>query len=174
MALRYAILGSLGLEPGSGYDLVKRFDKTLNFVWWASQGAVYTELGKLQAEGLVEPHETGPRGRQSYAVTAAGQAALRDWLRSPPARQPRDELILRVFSLWLLEPDDAAAYLDELAAGHRERLAEYESRLGPAPDPADRRRVVDRIALNAGIANERAMLAWAEESAATLRAGGGS
>ena len=78
-----------------------------------------------------------------------------------------------MFSLWLLEPDDAAAYLDELAAGHRERLAEYESRLGPAPDPSDRRRVVDRIALNAGIANERAMLAWAEESAATLRAPGG-
>jgi hypothetical protein len=30
---------------------------------------------------------------------------------------------------------------------------------------------MDRIALNAGIANERAMLAWAEESAAMLRSG---
>ncbi len=171
MSLRFAILGALALEPASGYDLVRRFDKTLNFVWWASQGAVYTELGRLQDEGLVAPHEAGARGRQSYAVTGAGTAALRDWLRAPPSRRPRDELVLRVFSLWLLEPDDAAAYLDELASGHRSRLAEYESRAGRDPDPADRRAVMDRIALNAGLANERAMLVWAEESAATLRSG---
>ncbi|RYP83130.1 PadR family transcriptional regulator [Nocardioides guangzhouensis] len=175
MSLRFAILGSLAVQPASGYDLVKRFDKTLNFVWWASHGAVYTELGKLQADGFVEPHETGPRGRQSFAISDAGQDALREWLRTPAVRHARDDLILRVFSLWLLDDDAAAAYLDDLATEFRGRLAEYESRVRdePAPDSGTdgRAHAFDQLALSAGIAHERTMLAWAEDAARQVRAG---
>jgi DNA-binding PadR family transcriptional regulator len=171
MSLRFAIIGSLAVEPGSGYDLVKRFDKTLNFVWWASHGAVYTELNKLQSDGLVAPHETGPRGRQSFAVSHDGDDALREWLRTPAVRHVRDDLILRVFSLWLLDDASAAAYLDGLAAEFRDRLAEYESRVREEPGPGTSERVhaFDQLALSAGIAHERALLAWAEDAADQVR-----
>lgn len=174
MSLRFAILGSLGVQPASGYDLVKRFDKTLNFVWWASHGAVYTELNKLQAEGLVAPdEEAGPRGRQSFTLTAEGEAALREWLGTPTVRHARNDLILRVFSLWLLDSEDAARYLDGLAEEFRGRLEEYESRMRAVPVPGRAADVhaFDQLALSAGIAHERAMLAWAEEAARQVRAG---
>jgi PadR family transcriptional regulator AphA len=172
MALRFAILGALSQAPASGYDLVRQFDKKLNFVWWASQGAIYGELPRMQAEGLIAPYSSGPRGRQSYEITTAGRTALQDWLRATPERRPRDDLVLRIFSLWLLPPDDAADYLDGLADQYREQLSEYRRRQGDRPasvDAEDRARLFDDIALAAGVAHESAMLQWAEESAERLR-----
>lgn len=164
------MLGSLAKEPASGYDLVQRFDNKLNFVWWASHGAVYTELQKLEEDGLIASSDEGARGRVEYAVTAAGRDAIRQWLRSPVARRPKDELILRIFHLWLLEPSDAADFLEALAVEYRSRLELYESRAESAPsDPADGPAFFDTIALRAGIHHERAMLTWAEEAAETIR-----
>jgi PadR family transcriptional regulator, regulatory protein AphA len=168
------MLGSLAKEPASGYDLVRRFDTKLNFVWWASHGAVYTELQKLEAEGLITSSDEGARGRIEYAVTEAGHDAVRAWLTSPVARRPKDELILRIFHLWLLEPADAADFLDGLATEYRDRLALYESRAASAAaDPSAGPAFFDAIALRAGIHHERAMLAWAEEAAAAIRASRG-
>jgi len=170
MALRFAILGALAHHPRSGYDLVRQFDRKLNFVWWASHGAVYTELQKLEGAGLVAAGESGSRRRTEYAVTEAGLAALREWLASPAARRPRDEMVLRVFQLWLVDPEEAARYLDDVAAAHAERLREYERRAADVElDPDRPAAFYDLIALRAGIANERSVLAWARESAADVR-----
>jgi len=170
MALRYAILGALAHRPSSGYDLVKQFDHTFNFVWWASHGAVYTELQKLEKDGYVEARQNGSRGRLEYHPTGAGLEAVRDWLREPPARRPRDETVLRVFQLWLLDPEDAASYLDRVAAAHDERLREYEAREERAElDPDRSAAFYNLLALRAGIANERANSAWARDSAADVR-----
>lgn len=171
MSLRHAILGSLAKAPASGYDLLKRFDRTLNHIWWASHGAVYTELQRLEQEGLVHASGSGTRGRVEHTPTEAGLQAMVDWLGSAPARRPRDELMLRVFSLWLLPWRDAAAFFDGLAATYADRLAEYERRAaadGP-PDPARPAAFYDAIALRAGVAHERAMMEWAREAAATVR-----
>lgn len=172
MSLRYAILGTLAVEPASGYDLVRRFDAKLNFVWWASHGAVYTELAKLQSEGLIVQSEGGGRNRVLNSVTPSGMAALRDWLGSEPSRRPRDELMLRVFSQWVNEGDAAAAFFESLADSYRRRLGEYESRAQQRPSlgDLDGAALYDGIALNAGIAHERAMLSWAEQSAQLVRA----
>ncbi|MDT0184975.1 PadR family transcriptional regulator [Microbacterium sp. ARD31] len=170
MALRFAILGALAHKPSSGYDLVKQFDQTFNYVWWASHGAVYTELQKLERDGLVEPGESGSRGRIQYRVTDTGVRALQDWLRAPAARKPRDEMVLRVFQLWLLDPEEAADYLDGLADAHAERLAEYERREAVAElDPDRPAAFYNLLALRAGIATEKAVGAWARESAAEVR-----
>ena len=169
MSLRYAILGSLAEKPASGYDMVKHFSATLNNVWWASQGAIYTELGKLQREELISIHELGPRGRQTYQLTSAGLNAVRDWLRSDVSRQPRDEMILRVFSLWLLPSDEAADYLDRLAESYQRRLDHYETLVPAGPDELTGRELFDWISLQAGIANETAMRDWARAGADRVR-----
>jgi PadR family transcriptional regulator AphA len=170
MALRFAILGALAHRPSSGYDLVKQFDQTFNYVWWASHGAVYTELQKLETDGYVESSQSGSRGRLEYQATAAGLDALRDWVHEPPARRPRDETVLRVFQLWLLDPEDAATYLDGVAEAHDARLRVYEEREERAElDPRRPAAFYNLLALRAGIANERANSAWARESAADVR-----
>jgi DNA-binding PadR family transcriptional regulator len=173
MSLRFAILGALVHGPASGYDLVRRFDQKLNFVWWASQAAIYGELPRMLTEDLIRPEaQVGRRGRQLYAITTTGESALRSWLRSVPARQPRDEMMLRVFSLGQLAPEEAASYLDDLAEQYRTRLEEYRRRARTSTEPdaaVDEAEVLDRIALDAGIAHEDAMLRWAQQSAARLR-----
>ena len=42
-----AALGLLAQEPGSGYDLLKHFEKSMANVWPATQSQLYGELNKL-------------------------------------------------------------------------------------------------------------------------------
>ncbi|MGB0972936.1 MAG: PadR family transcriptional regulator, partial [Mycobacterium sp.] len=41
MSLRFATLGLLAQRPGSGYDLLKRFEKSMANVWPATQSQLY-------------------------------------------------------------------------------------------------------------------------------------
>ena len=54
MSLRIAALGLLAQQPGSGYDLLKHFEKSMANVWPATQSQLYGELNKLADAGLIE------------------------------------------------------------------------------------------------------------------------
>ena len=60
-------LGLLAQHPGSGYDLLKQFEKSMANVWPATQSQLYGELNKLADGGLIEVTAVGPRGRKEYA-----------------------------------------------------------------------------------------------------------
>ncbi|WP_024935208.1 MULTISPECIES: PadR family transcriptional regulator [Actinomadura] len=123
MSLRHAVLGLIAeMDGASGYDLLKVFEISLGNVWPARQSQLYGELGKLADAGLIEVAEEGPRGRKAYRITEAGRAELHDWLVNVPAKVGRrDEALLRVFFLGLVEPDEAQRYLRR----HKEGLGEY-------------------------------------------------
>jgi PadR family transcriptional regulator, regulatory protein AphA len=127
MSLRHAVLGLIAeMDGASGYDLLKRFEISLGNVWPARQSQLYGELGKLADAGLIEVAEEGPRGRKAYRITGDGRAELHDWLVNVlPKVNRRDEALLRVFFLGLVEPDEAEGYL----RGHMEGLGEYLDRL---------------------------------------------
>ncbi|MBF6333255.1 PadR family transcriptional regulator [Nocardia transvalensis] len=129
MSLRHGVLGLLAeLDRASGYDLLKMFDVSLAGVWPATQSQLYTELGKLTAEGLIEVVAEGARGRKEYQLTEAGREELQHWLTEVPPRRPqRDEALLRVFFLGQLEPDQARRYLLDGAAYLSGRLEELEA-----------------------------------------------
>ena len=108
MSLRFATLGLLAQRPGSGYDLLKRFEKSMANVWPATQSQLYGELNKLADAGLIEVTEIGPRGRKEYRVTDSGRAELTRWIGDsqddPPMRRPD---VLRIFLLGELPADEA-------------------------------------------------------------------
>ncbi|HEX3468484.1 MAG TPA: PadR family transcriptional regulator, partial [Candidatus Elarobacter sp.] len=79
--LGHALLGLLSAEPRTGYDLTAAFDLSLANVWSARHSQIYPELAKLQAAGLIEQTEAGPRGSKRYAATADGRAAVVRWLQ---------------------------------------------------------------------------------------------
>ena len=111
VSLRIAALGLLAQEPGSGYDLLKQFEKSMANVWPATQSQLYGELNKLADAGLIEVSDIGPRGRKEYRITEAGRAELRRWVTSPDDDPPfRSAGLLRVFLLGELPPDDARRY----------------------------------------------------------------
>jgi DNA-binding PadR family transcriptional regulator len=106
----------LAQHPGSGYDLLKRFEKSMANVWPATQSQLYGELNKLAASGLIEVSDVGPRGRKEYRVTDAGRAELVRWITNPqddPASRRPD--LLRVFLLDEIPVEDARTYVTAFA-----------------------------------------------------------
>src|SRR5882757_102796 len=111
-------------HPGSGYDLLKRFEKSMANVWPATQSQLYGELNKLAASGLIEVADIGPRGRKEYRVTDAGRAELARWIVDPQDDPPyRSAPLLRVFLLSEVPPEQAREYMAAYAARADDELA---------------------------------------------------
>lgn len=128
MSLRIAALGLLAQHPGSGYDLLKRFEKSMANVWPATQSQLYGELNKLAAAGLIEVTDVGPRNRKEYRVTDAGRAELVRWVTNPQDDPPtRSAELLRVFLLGELSAEDAHKHLTSMADHARSELARLEA-----------------------------------------------
>lgn len=136
-----AALGLLAQHPGSGYDLLKRFEKSMANVWPATQSQLYGELNKLAHTGLIEVSAIGPRGRKEYRITPAGRTELKRWITNPADDPPeRSAGLLRLFLLGELPRDQALAHLTAMAT-HADaevaRLKELEASI-PWPDADDR------------------------------------
>ncbi|MGW7607037.1 PadR family transcriptional regulator [Streptomyces sp. NPDC054766] len=169
MSLRHALLGLLSERPASGYDLLKLFETSLATAWPATQSQIYTELTKLAGTGLITVAAEGPRGRKEYALTDEGLAELRHWLtETKPQRNTRSDILLRVFFLGVLTPEQAHGYLAELI-----ELSDqgYQSlrRLEESVDWDDGGlSVYGRIALEYGLRFNAMRREWAEWAAGQI------
>ncbi|WP_433235187.1 PadR family transcriptional regulator [Streptosporangium sp. CA-135522] len=164
MSLRHALLGLLSQGAASGYDLLKIFEISLANVWPATQSQVYAELGRLADAGLVEVTAEGPRGRKEYAVTPAGLAELHHWLTEvqPAPLSKRSEMLLRVFFLGQISPEERRAYLrrqTESAARRSERLIALKEVVEREEDDLS---VYGRLALEWGLRFSAMQREWAE------------
>jgi DNA-binding PadR family transcriptional regulator len=128
----YVILGMVSRESRSGYEIKAAVDNSVRFFWAASYGQIYPELKRLSEAGLVEGSDVprGERKRTVYAITAAGEAALVEWLRqAPETTEMREEGLLKLFFSEVLAPEEAAATLRSMRAHRLElvgRLREME------------------------------------------------
>ncbi|MEU9137420.1 PadR family transcriptional regulator [Streptomyces sp. NPDC048404] len=169
MSLRHALLGLLSERPASGYDLLKLFETSLATAWPATQSQIYTELTKLADTGLITVAAEGPRGRKEYALTDEGLAELRHWLtETKPQRNTRSDILLRVFFLGVLTPEQAHGYLAEVI-----ELSDqgYQSlrRLEESVDWDDGSlSVYGRIALEYGLRFNAMRREWAEWAAGQI------
>ena len=137
MSLRHALLGLLAERPRTGYALLKHFERSIDYVWAARHSQIYPELARLQEEGLIRHAASGPRRSKTYEITAAGLAEVRRWLReSDPDRTVRSDPLLRVFLLWLLEPDEREEFLRRELDHNRRYLGELERLRGADPETA--------------------------------------
>ncbi|MER7824032.1 PadR family transcriptional regulator [Streptomyces sp. NPDC096097] len=167
MSLRHALLGLLSERPASGYDLLKRFETSLANVWPATQSQMYTELSKLAEAELINVSAQGPRGRKEYTLTGAGLTELRHWLtETKPQRNTRSDILLRVFFLNVITPDQARGYLTELmemSEREHEDLRRLTDSIDWGDDPLS---VNGKIALEYGLrfnAMRREWAAWAAD-----------
>ena len=149
--LGHALLGVLAEGPRTGYGLVRHLAQSIAYTWPASHSQVYPELAKLREAGLIREGAAAPRGGRVYELTDAGLDEVRRWLReTEPSRTVRDEASLRLFFLWLLEPDEAEAYLRGEAERARATLAEFEE-IAAQEDPDTPKTRAYRIALELGL-----------------------
>ncbi|MGI5447744.1 PadR family transcriptional regulator [Streptomyces sp. CA-243310] len=170
MSLRHALLGLLSERPASGYDLLKRFETSLANVWPATQSQMYTELTKLAEAGLITVSAAGARGRKEYTLTDEGLVELRHWLtRTAPQRNTRSDILLRVFFLDVITPDQARDYLTglmEMSEQEHEALRRLSDSIEWGDDPLS---VNGRIALEYGLRFNAMRREWARWAADQIR-----
>jgi DNA-binding PadR family transcriptional regulator len=168
-----AILGTLSFGPKSGYEIKGMVDRSTRFFWAASYGQIYPELRRLADAGLIAGEEApqGGRRRTVYALTAAGEAALRDWLSSPPETyEMRHEGMLKVFFAGALaDPGARLERLRDMASQHRQKVAalrEIEPAASQSPES------FPYLVLRFGIESNEWIADWCEAKAEDLEEGG--
>jgi len=167
----YVILGMVSREPRSGYEIKALVDDTTRFFWAASYGQIYPELKRLSEAGLVEGVDAprGDRKRTVYAITADGEAELREWLRQPPQTfEMREEGLLKLFFAGVLPPERATETLRAMRA-HRLGVAETLRAIEPiAREKRDRDDPYPLMVLEAGIEFNEWFADWCERMEAQL------
>jgi len=169
-ATAYVILGMLSSEPRSGYQIKALVDNTTRFFWAASYGQIYPELKRLSRAELVEGIDspTGGRKRTVYRITAAGETALRRWLRQPPATyEMREEGLLKLFFAGVLPREEAR----EILAWMREHRLSLAQRLqGMEPKALANGDPFPLMVLRAGIEFNQWFAEWCERMERELSA----
>ncbi|BCM72923.1 putative PadR-like family transcriptional regulator [Streptomyces sp. EAS-AB2608] len=184
MALEHAILVSLLEKPGSGYELARRFERSIGYFWTATHQQIYRVLKRMQNDGWVDVRDVPQQGRpdkKEYSVADLGRAALASWLHDPTEPESvRHDLAVKIRGAAFDE--DPAALIREVERhrqAHQDRLARYlagEERdfTGPEASAAgprtllDAQRELQHVVLRGGIAYERMMIDWLDDVLATL------
>ena len=177
MSLKHAILILLETEPGSGYDLVKRFKAGLGYFWNAKHQQVYLELKKLSEAGWLafaeEVQETRP-DKKVYRLTPQGRSELLRWLSEPvQPNKLNDALLVKLFGGALTSEDSLRDEMARHVLVHQQTLASLLAieRDYLALPPAQRQSWrLPYLTLRRGILGEQAWLAWADEVALELKA----
>ena len=97
MSIQHALLTSLLEKPSTGYQLARRFDRSIGHFWQATHQQIYRELRRMATSGWVEVEEKGEEGgRQSkmYHVLPAGQQELERWVSVPGSSGESNEALM--------------------------------------------------------------------------------
>ena len=120
VSVRLGLMALLAEEPMYGARLRAEFEERTGGTWPINVGQIYTTLGRLERDGLVE--QAGPadgEGRISYRLTDAGRTEVALWWSTPVDRDstPRDELVIKL-ALAVTAPG-----VDVQAVAQRQRTA---------------------------------------------------
>lgn len=121
----YAVLAQVAVRPWSAYELAQQRVRYFRYVWPRAESAIYREAKRLSRMGLLASSKeyTGKRPRTIYAITDAGEAALREWLTTPISPFSMEfEPLLRLFVAPLGTKDDILSTLKQLRADTHEML----------------------------------------------------
>lgn len=86
MALPHAILVSLCEQAGSGYELARRFDRSIGYFWSATHQQIYRTLRAMDNDGWVCATAVAQHGRPDkkvYTVSQRGRDELARWIAEP-------------------------------------------------------------------------------------------
>jgi PadR family transcriptional regulator, regulatory protein AphA len=179
-ATSYLVLGLLAREgPSTPYELERHVRTTLGNFWSFPHTLLYSEPPRLAGFGLVnEVREMTGRRRRVFALTGAGETALRAWL-DRPSNEPtelRDPGLLQLFFGDLAPTESRLRLAEQQLAIHQAKLASYQQdqRLEDRPGTTDRgRRTVEHWrgeTLPMGVAYESGAVGFWADVAARARA----
>ncbi len=172
MALEHALLVSLTERAGSGYELARRFDKSIGFFWNATHQQIYRVLKRMEERGWVVGETVPQEGRPDkkvYTVGAGGHAELSRWISAPTeddAAFQRSELGIKIRAA---AHGDLPTLCAEIArhrgnhAGKLELYRQIEKRDFPAPAQLTGPALHQYLVLRGGIRVEAGFVEWCDE-----------
>ncbi len=104
--MRFGLLALFADGPKYGYQLRTEFDTRTGGSWAVNVGQIYTTMDRLVRDGYVSSVGSNSDGREMFAITEQGQAALADWYVTPitDTDRPRSELAIK-FAMAAADPD---------------------------------------------------------------------
>lgn len=179
MSTPHALLISLIEKPSSGYDLARRFDRSIGYFWHATHQQIYRELGRMAEHGWIaveqaaaaasvsEGEEAEKRNRKKvYCVLEAGRAELARWVLSPgQGLDQREEILVKLRADAAIGPLGLNEEMARLIALHEARLETYRNieRKDFSTARMDRAQRLQYALLQRGIRFEEDWVAWGRE-----------
>ena len=175
VALEHALLVSLSERSGSGYQLTRRFDRSIGHWWRASHQQIYKTLARMTENGLVtyvEQAQDGKPDKKVYSITDTGRKTLSEWIRTPGKdATDRRELATKIRGA---APSDLPDLTDEirrvrdLHAERAELFRTFESRDYPSPSCLTGTDLQQYLVLRGGVLSEQGTVDWLDEVLAAL------
>ncbi|WP_406284622.1 PadR family transcriptional regulator [Embleya sp. NBC_00896] len=127
MSIKHGLLALLDQGPRYGYQLRSEFEARTGSTWPLNVGQVYTTLGRLDRDGLVEPDGEDADGHVFYRITESGRVELRAWFEAPVSRTspPRDELAIKLAMAVTVPGIDVSAVVQGQRAHTLRALQDY-------------------------------------------------
>ncbi|GAA1783656.1 PadR family transcriptional regulator [Actinomadura chokoriensis] len=133
MALRHAVLAALLDGEYSGYQLAKIFDLSVSNFWHAVPQQLYSELSRLETEGLIRGRQIIQHDRPNkrvYTVTQAGVDELERFAVTPA--KPgiiRENLLVMVQAVDHIRAESVIAQLEDRAVAAAAKVEVFEHTL---------------------------------------------
>src|SRR4029450_13667594 len=124
----HAVLAQLAVRPWSTYELARQRARYFRYVWPRAESAIYREVKRLAAMGLVAAKReyVGKRARTGYSITEPGRQPLREWLDTPVSPFAMDfEAMIRLFIAPLGTKEQIIATFEEGRGDPPEKLARW-------------------------------------------------
>lgn len=172
---KYALLGMLSLQAMSGYNLKKAIEQGTSNFWNEDFAQIYPILKQLEREGLTTSHSEKQEGRPErhvHTLTEKGWDELKNWLVEPAMPQvERNELLLKLFFSDHIPLAASIEHIQRFRTLQQNLLDKYEHiEQSLLPQAEEKRRAMYwLITLRYGKHITHALLAWCDETIATLQ-----
>jgi DNA-binding PadR family transcriptional regulator len=179
VALPHAILVSLCEQASSGYELARRFDRSIGYFWAATHQQIYRTLRTMEADGWVRVEVVVQQGRPDkkvYDATDGGRAELARWIAQPLTGRGSAvtdgrtrELAVKIRGVAYGDDAAIAALRTQVVALRDERAESLDTYLGfeklQFPDPTALRgpALHQYLVLRGGIRAEEGSVDWLDE-----------
>jgi PadR family transcriptional regulator, regulatory protein AphA len=168
-ATECAVLGLLTKGERSGYDLAKKAEQSVGYVWAPARSQIYAVLPRLVRAGLARSRKVAQASRPDkhvYRITKTGREALRDWLEH--SEDSEATFLLRVFFGDQMSKAALVALIERRRDLARATLSDFREieRRGTDFHPY--------LTLRWGLAHHRALIRWADEILRELERGRGA
>jgi DNA-binding PadR family transcriptional regulator len=169
VSVRNALLALLTEGPKYGLQLRQEFESRTGEVWPLNVGQVYTTLQRLERDGLVASDGGDEGSQKRYSITAAGDAELTAWLRTPSAgaQPPRVDLLIKV----LVATQVPGVDVHEVVQVHRRHLVELMQQYTAVKAAASPDDVALALVVDAELFRVEAAVRWLDSAEVRLQHG---